>query len=92
MNEQTAASSEVVPRPADVAPQAPAESGQNTVRLRLLIGIDGRVRESEVINGDPGLNKAAVESVKQRVYQPTLLNGAPVEVTTEVDEDVGPPQ
>ncbi len=62
---------------------------RGTVRLRVLIGIDGRVREAEVIGGgDPGLTNAATEAVKQWVYLPTLLNGSPVKVTTEVD--VGP--
>jgi outer membrane biosynthesis protein TonB len=56
----------------------------------VVIGIDGRVREAEVTSGDPGLTEAAIESVKQWLYQTTLLNGAPVEVTTEVDVDVGP--
>jgi protein TonB len=27
----------------------------------------------------------ALEAVKQWVYQPTLLNGSPVEVETEID-------
>jgi periplasmic protein TonB len=62
---------------------------RDTVRLRVLIGIDGRVREAEAISGgDPGLTNTATEAVKQWVYLPTLLNGSPVEVTTEVD--VGP--
>jgi TonB family protein len=64
---------------------------RGTVRLRVLIGIDGRVREAEAISGgDPGLTDAATEAVKQWVYLPTLLNGSPVEVTTQVDVNVGP--
>jgi protein TonB len=31
------------------------------------------------------LVKAAMDAVKQWVYKPTYLNGAPVEVVTEVD-------
>jgi periplasmic protein TonB len=54
-----------------------------------VIGVDGRVRRAEVIDGDPGLTGTAVESVKQGVYRPTLLNGVPVEVITETDVDVG---
>jgi TonB family protein len=83
MDEQPAASSGAVPRPA-------VESGKGAVRLRLVIGVDGRVRRAEVIDSDPSLTGAAVEAVKQSVYQPTLLNGVPVEVTTEADVDVGP--
>jgi periplasmic protein TonB len=56
----------------------------------VLIGIDGRVLQAEVLDGDPGLAEAATEAVKQWVYQSTLLNGAPVEVTTEADVDFAP--
>jgi protein TonB len=38
-----------------------------------------------VISGHPLLVPAALAAVKQWVYQPTLLNGAPVEVVTEVE-------
>ena len=41
--------------------------------------------ESEVISGHPLLVPAALEAVKQWVYQPTLLNGEPVEVVTQID-------
>jgi TonB family protein len=105
MDEPTVASSDVVPPsksesgslapnilriPPEYPPAARGSGLRRTVRLRVLIGVDGRVREAEVIDGDPGLTKAALESVKQWVYQPTLLNGAPVEVTTEAEVDVGP--
>jgi TonB family protein len=62
-----------------------------TVRVRVLIGTDGRVRKVDAVDGDPSLTEAAVDAVKQWVYQPTLLNGAPVEAITEVDVDVGKP-
>jgi TonB family protein len=79
----------VVRIPPEYPPAGAATGLRGTVRLRVLIGIDGRVGQVEVIDGDPGLTTAAAEAVKQWVYQPTLLNGAPVEVTTEVDVDVG---
>jgi TonB family protein len=90
LDQWKAAPSDVVPRSADVAPRSAAESGKGAVRLRLVIGVDGRVSRAEVMDGDPGLTKAAVESVKQWEYQPTLLNGVPVEVITETDVDTGP--
>jgi TonB family protein len=86
---QAQASKLVLRIPPEYPSAARASALGGTVRLRVLIGIDGRVRQAEVLDGDPGLTKAAVESVKQWVYQPTLLNGAPVEVTTEVDVGVG---
>jgi TonB family protein len=84
MDEQPRASSDVVPR-------SSAEPGKGAVRLRLVIGLDGRVRRAEMIDGDLSLTGAAAESVKQSAYRPTLLNGVPVDVTTETDVDVGPP-
>jgi protein TonB len=54
------------------------------VRLDALIGTDGRVREVKVINGHPLLAQAAMDAVRQWRYEPTLLNGRPVEVLLEV--------
>jgi TonB family protein len=71
---------------------ARAAGFRGTVRFHVLIGVDGRLRQAEMMSGHPALMDAAVEAVKQWVYQPTLLNGTQVEVTTEVDVDVGPPQ
>jgi protein TonB len=41
----------------------------------------------EVINTtvNPGLAQAALDAVRQWRYQPTLLNGQPVEVVTNID-------
>jgi protein TonB len=39
-----------------------------------------------------GLDVAAMEAVKQWVYQPTLLNGEAVEVTTTVEVNFAPGQ
>jgi protein TonB len=39
----------------------------------------------KVLSGHPLLVKAALDAVKQWRYQPTLLNGDPVEVVTEID-------
>lgn len=58
---------------------------QGVVKLYALIGKDGTIRELNVVSGHPLLAPAAIEAVKQWVYQPTLLNGDPVEVETEID-------
>ena len=55
------------------------------VHLAAIIGKDGRVLDLKAIGGHPLLVPAALEAVKQWVYQPTLLNGNPVEVATQVD-------
>ncbi|MGA2326758.1 MAG: energy transducer TonB [Bryobacteraceae bacterium] len=56
-----------------------------TVQLQAVIGRDGRIQDLQVVGGHPLLIAAAVEAVRQWVYQPTTLNGTPVEVLTTID-------
>jgi protein TonB len=58
---------------------------QGQVKLSAIISKDGTIQKLEVISGHPLLVPAALEAVKQWVYQPTLLNGEPVEVITQID-------
>lgn len=55
------------------------------VRLKAIIAQDGTVEKLTVLSGHPLLVPAAMQSVKQWVYQPTLLNGKPVKVATQVE-------
>jgi protein TonB len=55
------------------------------VILNAIIGKDGAIANLSVASGHPLLVPAAMEAVKQWVYQPTLLNGEPVEVVTTID-------
>jgi TonB family protein len=54
------------------------------VPLRAVIGTDGAIRNLEVVSGNLILAKAAVNAVRQWRYRPTLLDGLPVEVRTEI--------
>jgi TonB family protein len=58
-----------------------------TVRIRSIISKTGEVLNPVVLNTDvhPGLARAALEAIKQWRYEPTLLNGQPVEVVTTAD-------
>jgi len=56
-----------------------------TVRLHAIIAKDGTVIQLEVVGGHPLLVQSALDAVRQWRYQPTLLNGEPVEVDTTVD-------
>jgi len=56
-----------------------------TVKLHAIIGKDGSVQQLQVVSGHPLLVQSALDAVKQWRYQPTLLNGDPVEVDTEID-------
>ncbi len=55
------------------------------VHLNAIIGKDGTIQNLTVAGGHPLLVPAAMEAVKQWVYAPTLLNGEPVEVVTQID-------
>jgi protein TonB len=55
------------------------------VRLDAVIDKDGKVQSLMLMSGHPILAKAAMKAVSKWRYQPTLLNGEPVEVVTEVD-------
>jgi protein TonB len=58
---------------------------QGTVKFAAIIADDGTMRDLQVISGHPLLVPAAIEAVKTWKYQPTLLEGAPVEVATQID-------
>lgn len=58
---------------------------QGTVVLQALIAKDGTIEDLHVVSGSPMLANAAMEAVRQWRYEPTLLNGIPVEVATEID-------
>ena len=66
-------------------PDAKVAHIQGVVKLRALIGKDGTIQNLEVISGEPVLVQSALDAVRQWVYQPTLLNGEPVEVITQID-------
>jgi TonB family protein len=65
---------------------------QGIVRLDAVINQDGTVQDLRVISGHPLLVKAALDAVPHWRYQPTLLNGAQVEVATEIDVNFALPQ
>jgi TonB family protein len=72
------------PRPL-YPPEAKQARIQGVVKLSAIIGKDGTIQQLEVVSGHPMLVPAALEAVKQWVYQITLLNAAPVEVATQID-------
>jgi len=50
-----------------------------------LISKEGTIEGLKVVSGHPLLVPSALEAVKQWAYQPTVLNGEPVEVETDID-------
>jgi len=63
---------------------AKAAHVQGTVVLHAIIAKDGTVQQLQLMSGPPLLVNAAMEAVRQWRYQPTLLNGEPVEVDTTI--------
>jgi len=57
---------------------------EGAVELEAVIGKDGTIEELKVLRGHPLLVQAALDAVRQWRYQPTLLNGQPIEVVTEI--------
>jgi protein TonB len=56
-----------------------------TVHLVGVIAKDGTVQKLEILSGNVLLVRAAVDAVRQWRYQPTTLNGQPVEVIAPID-------
>jgi protein TonB len=71
-----------------VEPLYPALARQarvsGTVELLGVLGIDGRIHELKVLRGHPLLVNAALDAVRQWVFEPTMLNGAAVEVAAPI--------
>jgi protein TonB len=61
------------------------------VRLAGRIGIDGLFTDPRDVgsNADPAYVASALEAVRQWVFTPTLLNGAPIEVNINVTVSYG---
>ena len=60
---------------------------EGTVIMKAVIGKEGTILSLEQVNKmvDPRLAEVAIEAVKQWQYKPTLLNGQPIEVITEIE-------
>jgi periplasmic protein TonB len=72
------------PKP-EYPPLAKMARIQGTVKLEAIISKDGTIQDLKTISGHPLLLKSAIDAVSRWRYQPTLLNGEPVEVVTEID-------
>jgi protein TonB len=58
---------------------------EGMVALKATIAKDGTVQDVTVVSGHPLLLQAAMDAVKQWIYQPTLLNGQPMELSTQIN-------
>lgn len=64
-------------------PLAETSRIEGEVVLSMLIARDGTVKKASALHGHPYLIPAALKAASQWIYQPTLVNGTPVEVATD---------
>jgi TonB family protein len=74
-------------QPQPVYPASAEKQGiEGTVVLQAVIGKDGKIMSITSLSGpDQALIQATMNAVSQWRYEPTLLNGAPVEVATTIE-------
>ena len=65
-------------------PEAKKARIQGSVVLKAVIGKDGHVEDLKVVSGPSELQQSALDAVRQWVYKPYLVNGAPIEVETKI--------
>jgi protein TonB len=76
----------IIRKPPPVYPQlAKSARVSGVVHLAAIIAKDGTIQELHSLGGPALLIQAAMDAVKQWVYQPTMLNGEPVQVETTID-------
>jgi len=72
----------------DVKPEYPEDARaakiEGVVILGIVIGEDGSVIGTTVLRSIPALDQAAVDAVRQWMFEPTVLNGEPVEIEMAV--------
>ena len=76
-------------------PDAARNAGiQGKVVLKVVVGETGEVKDVTIVSGDPVLAQAAAEAVQQWKYKPYMLDGAPIEMETQVsiNFDLKPPE
>jgi TonB family protein len=79
--------SKVITKVQPIYPESAKSAGaQGTVNLHAVIGMNGVPLSLQVINTDvnPDLARASIEAVSKWRYSPTLLNGQPIEVDTNI--------
>jgi TonB family protein len=79
----------VAPRPISVVtPNYPKQARKKKIEgqvvLHAVVTFDGNLKDLAVVSGNPILADAALEAVRQWRYQPSKINGEPVEAQHEI--------
>jgi TonB family protein len=70
--------------PPKYPPAALAAHTHGEVLIEATVNKEGNVVNPKVLSGDPVLAKAALDAVRQWRYKPYYLDGAPVEIQTQI--------
>ena len=65
-------------------PEAEQKQIEGTVRLHATIGVDGSIKDLQPLSGPASLLPAALTAVREWRYNPTLLNGQPIETQEDI--------
>ena len=78
--------SKLISQPKPVYPPIAKQAHiQGVVQLAATISKNGTIDNLRVVSGHPMLTQSALQAVRQWKYQPTYLNGEPVEVETTIN-------
>ncbi len=65
--------------------EAMHERVAGTVKLKVVIGVDGGVKQAEFISGPSVFVQSTIDAVRKWKYKPPTVKGGPVEVDTTVE-------
>ena len=53
---------------------------EGTMLVRCVVGLNGKVRDCQVLKALPFMDHAVLDALERRTYSPALLDGKPIEV------------
>ena len=65
-------------------PDAKVAGLEGVVKARVVLGADGMLKEISSISGPLPLIQCSVDAIRQWIWKPTILDGVPVEVITDI--------
>jgi TonB family protein len=78
--------------PAELPDTTMADRLQGDVIVQAVIGTDGKVVSARILSGPPILKQAALGAIRRWIFEPVSLNGEPVELSIEFDNNIRRPE
>jgi TonB family protein len=75
----------LIDRPDPLTPRAPLAQSPLGVVFEAIVGTDGHVKIVRPLSGNVAIMQNAIDAVRHWTYRPTLQNGMPVEVATQIE-------